>query len=236
MNYFQVAIGEAAARAKAQIREAALESSGLAECERRCQKIRKRLDQELGLIQQAAGAARRPLAASAPSRSKSLPKSFTAKLVKVLQAAPWQGTGGTSMKKSFNLQITKSVPAKNLVFRWASVGSKGPMGAREMVFDRQNDAIDIEALADGVHEYVKSGRHAGGDMHVKKGCGRLVASIVLDDEIQEALGIDCRQTGWFVGFELDPATFAAVKAGERSAFSISGSALRVPYETWAKEA
>jgi hypothetical protein len=140
------------------------------------------------------------------------------------------------MRKSFEFRVAKTIPEKRLVFGWASVVAKGSIGAREMVFDRQDDAIDIEALADAVHEYVKSGRHGGGDMHLKKGCARLVASVVLDDAIQRALGIDCGQTGWFVGFELDLDTYALVKSGQRSAFSISGSAIRVPYETWAKEA
>jgi hypothetical protein len=135
------------------------------------------------------------------------------------------------MRKSFEFTIAKAIPEKRIVAGWCSVVAEGPMGKRNLVVDRQNDAIDIDALSDAVHDWVKSGKHHGGDMHVRKGTSKLVGSLVLDDDVQKALQIDCGRTGWFAMFELDPETFAKVKAGERIGFSIAGSAVREPLET-----
>lgn len=88
--------------------------------------------------------------------------------------------------------------------------------------------IDPAELESAAAEFVKSERR-GGEMHSGPAPSELIASVVLTDEIQKALGIPAGVVpqAWFVGFEVPPETFAKVKQGSRLMFSIEGSAQKV---------
>jgi hypothetical protein len=131
----------------------------------------------------------------------------------------------------FTVKVTKVDRPKRQVFGWASIVTKNGVP----VVDLQGDVIPIHELEDAVHEYVLSSRSAG-DMHIRKGCGRLIASLVFTSEVQTALGIDLGFEGWFCGYQIsDDMLWSAIKRGERSAFSIEGTAVPIPLSKY-KEA
>lgn len=121
--------------------------------------------------------------------------------------------------------ITKLDEDQNLVYGWASVAidSQGVP-----VTDREGDRITVRELEKAAHEFVKNYREAN-EQHTGPKIGELVVSLVTTPDVQKALGMpDGSAVGWFVGFELAPETFAKVKSGEYGAFSIEGTAKRIP--------
>lgn len=125
--------------------------------------------------------------------------------------------------------ITKTNDERRQVFGWANVSIT--KDGRELV-DLHGDVIAPDELEKASYVFVKEYR-AAGEMHdrgaVKGQIGTLIASLVFTPEINKALGLaaDAVQTGWFVGFELDAASFEKVKSGEYKMFSIQGSAYAV---------
>ena len=75
------------------------------------------------------------------------------------------------------------------------------------------------------------------EMHTQITKGHVVESLVVTPEKLEALGLPAGslQTGWWVGFKVDPVTFAKVQSGEFQMFSIEGTAQRVEVEKYSPD-
>ncbi len=134
-------------------------------------------------------------------------------------------------KQSFSVpvKVVKSDEVKNLVFGWASVAFT-PDG--KQIIDKQGHAIDIEDLEDTAYAFTVNG-HGSGDMHSSEGFGELVESMVLTKEKAELMGIPPGTTpeGWWVGFRVPPEYHEQVRSGERTMFSIEGTAKLEPFDS-----
>lgn len=131
-------------------------------------------------------------------------------------------------ENKFNIQceINKVDEDKHLVFAWASVIEKDG----KVLVDHQGDTISEEELEKAAYDYVLNSRD-GGFMHIKKGIGTLVESIVFTKQKQEALGIDLGQVGWFVGFVInDESVWEGIKKGDYPMLSIGGRGIREKIE------
>jgi hypothetical protein len=118
-------------------------------------------------------------------------------------------------------RIAKIDPDQRLVFGWASIVSRDG----ELIVDKQGDSIPLSELEDAAYAYVMRSRDMS-EMHLRKGIGRLVESVVLSREKQRALGFDLGFEGWWVGFKCnDPDVWARIKSGDLGEFSIGGRAL-----------
>jgi cation transport regulator ChaB len=133
------------------------------------------------------------------------------------------------------VHVAKVDEDRRLVFGFFSINKVGG----DLVEDLQGDLIETDTLEGAAYDFVLNAR-VGGEGHVRKGVARLVESVVLTYEKQEAirkcltgLGIraelDLGCEGWFGGFYVDDDdVWAAVKGGEYPAFSIGGSGKRSP--------
>lgn len=128
---------------------------------------------------------------------------------------------------SADVEIAKADEYENLVFGWASVAFTKD---GTQVLDRQGHAIDVEDLESAAYDFTIGG-HGTGDMHQSEGFGELVESMVFTDEKIELLGLDpgSIEKGWWVGFKVPPAYHEQVRSGERTMFSIEGTAKLEPY-------
>lgn len=140
-------------------------------------------------------------------------------------------TAWAAVKKSdgddfeIGFDLVKSDPEQQLLFGWASVSSIGG----EMVIDKQDDIIPVEEIEKAAYEFVLFSREMG-DMHEKRGVGRMVESCVFTPE-KAALGITAKNEtgenvmGWWVGFKVaDDRVWTDHKAGKRPELSIGGRA------------
>ena len=106
------------------------------------------------------------------------------------------------MDKLTNISFGKSDAFKKAdeslmtIFGWASVVKV----AGEPVVDLQGDVIEEAELHKAVHEFMANSRD-GLVMHqgIKK--AEVVESIVFTKGLQDALGIDLGQEGWFIGMK-----------------------------------
>jgi hypothetical protein len=129
--------------------------------------------------------------------------------------------------KRFEIEATfhvaKADPDRHEIFGWASVVEEN--GA--LIVDKQGDVIMPADLEKAAYDYVLHARDHG-FMHLEKGTGRLIESMVFTREKQAALGVDLGQVGWWVGFHIDdPDVWAAHKRGDLPEFSIGGRGKRV---------
>lgn len=123
------------------------------------------------------------------------------------------------MDFTHTLQITKINPELQIVWGWAYVTEEDG----ETVVDHSAQIIETMEAQKMAHGFVSKSR-VGGVMHESKG-GEIVDSIFLTKEIQEAMNVDAKKVGWFIGYHVkDKATWERVKSGELSAFSIAGTA------------
>jgi hypothetical protein len=130
---------------------------------------------------------------------------------------------GEMVELELTTEIIKLDDSKHHVWGWASV-IESPTGTT--VVDHQGDTISSEELKSMAWNYLNSCRDAG-EMHIRKGVGHLVDSIVFTKELQGALGIDLGKVGWFVGFEItDPKVWKRVKEGELRSLSVHGKGIR----------
>lgn len=121
-------------------------------------------------------------------------------------------------------ELAKVDAPEGLVFGWASVIEEGG----EPVTDSQGDVIAPEEMEKAAYGFVLNARVAG-DMHLRKGVGRLVESIAFTAEKQAALGIDLGKVGHWVGFKIDcPDVLEKVRDGTYAALSIGGRGIRTP--------
>jgi len=124
------------------------------------------------------------------------------------------------------LTIKKADADKQLIFGWASVVMKG----ENYIVDKQGDIIPIDELENAVINYMLDSRQHG-EMHARKGTGKLVMSFLTTPEYMKAFGLkqDDDLVGWIAGYKIeDPELWARHKAGELPEFSIGGAA--VPFE------
>lgn len=123
-----------------------------------------------------------------------------------------------------NAEINKADDDKRLVYAWASVVTKNG----EPVTDHQDDVISVEDLEEAAHGFMMNSRESG-EMHIKTtGIGKVVESMVFTKQMQDALGIDLGQEGWFVVMKIDDdEAWAKVKDGTYKMLSIGGKATRV---------
>ncbi len=130
------------------------------------------------------------------------------------------------MDWQIDIDIIKQNDDEQVAFGWLSV-VEDKQG--NVIVDSQGDVIEPEELEKAAYEFVLTSRKAG-DMHKRtEGIGRLVESCVFTKEKQEALGIPegVLPIGWFVGFKVDDKkTWAKIKKGEYTAFSIAGRGKR----------
>lgn len=129
-----------------------------------------------------------------------------------------------------SIRITKVDPDQMLIFGWASV----VMRDGKDVVDKQDDRISVEDIEKAAYDFVLYSRQHG-DMHFRKGTGRMVESMVFTPEKAEKglIGLDPETGeqlfGWFTGWKIDePSVWAAHKRGERPELSIGGKGERVP--------
>lgn len=126
----------------------------------------------------------------------------------------------------FDVPISKIDPEQRIAFGWASVAITK---SGEVVIDRQQDMIDsIGELEVAVYDYVENSRDAG-EMHLRKGIGALVESIVFTPEKIAALGLPPNSVpqGWWTGYRInDQAVWDGVKDGTYPMLSVHGVAKR----------
>lgn len=127
-------------------------------------------------------------------------------------------------KNKFNLRsnIEKVDDDERMVFGWFSVIEEGG----ECVVDKQGDIITEDDIEKAAYDFVLNARIAG-DMHIRKGVGQLVESMVFTKAKQEALGIDLKKVGWWGGFYIsDDTVWKSIKNGDMPMFSIGGRGTR----------
>lgn len=133
------------------------------------------------------------------------------------------------MIKKSKFEILKKDDDQHLVFGWASV-AKTKDG--QVITDYQGDIIEPEELEKAAYDFVLNSRLTGeGHDPSLREKGRLVESIVMTKEKQQALGIpeNTVPEGWFVGFHIDDAdTWNKIKKGNYLMFSIEGQGERIP--------
>jgi hypothetical protein len=144
---------------------------------------------------------------------------------------------GGSKDMSDKVNVVKVAEDQRLVFGFFSINKVGD----QLVEDLQGDLIETDTLEKAAYDFVLNARVAG-EEHIRKNVGRLVESIMLTYEKQQAIekclaaqGIeaifDLGCEGWFGGFKVDDdEVWAAVKKGDYPAFSIGGSGQRVPLD------
>ncbi len=138
--------------------------------------------------------------------------------------------GEQSMTKSTILKVDDD---RRMVWGWASVATIGKV----LVEDHQQDVITADDLQETAHDFMMNHR-VNARMHKRRSddhevtqTGAVVDSVMFTKDLQDALGIDLGMEAWLVGVKVtDEDTWAAVKSGELRAFSIGGSAERVPLE------
>jgi hypothetical protein len=130
-------------------------------------------------------------------------------------------------KQAGPFTIRKAVEDKMQVFGWASISET--TDGKE-ISDWEGDMIAPEDLEKAAYSYVLNFRDAG-ERHDpdKRKKGKLIESVVLTAEKQQAIGIPAGSVpiGWWVGFQItDPETWAKIKSGEFRMFSIEGTGKR----------
>jgi len=125
------------------------------------------------------------------------------------------------MGKNLEGQILKVDEEQRIIYGWASVATfKG-----EALVDRQGDIIGMDTLEKAVNEFMEHVR-VGKTMHVGEQTGVVIHSMPVSKQICDALGFQCDQEGWIVGYKVyDDEVWKMVKSGELRAFSIGGRAV-----------
>lgn len=132
---------------------------------------------------------------------------------------------GVTTQVTFTLDIAKAAAEQQVVFGWGSVAVTK---TGETVVDSQGHTIDIAELELAAYRHVIEAR-AQGVEHQGDAIGTMVESLVVTPDKLDALGLagDALPLGWWVGYQVDDATWARVKSGELRALSIQGTAEEV---------
>ncbi len=124
------------------------------------------------------------------------------------------------------LKIVKTDDSQQLVFGWANVAVAVD---GQPVVDLQDDIMPPAELEKAAYGFVLDYR-ATGVMHKGGAIGTLIESFMVTPSKLDVMGLakDAIQPRWWVGFKIhDAETFAKVKRGELSMFSIQGRADRI---------
>lgn len=114
--------------------------------------------------------------------------------------------------------ITKVDPEQRIVWGWAYVSELDG----KPVVDHSGDVVDSADVQKAAHGFVTESR-AGNVMHTTARAGEIVDSLFFSKAVQDALGIDLKRVGWFIGFKVtDAEAWQGVQAGTYKAFSIEG--------------
>jgi len=123
--------------------------------------------------------------------------------------------------------IIKADPAQQIVYGWGNVS----IADGDLVTDLQGDQIEPADLERAVTDFMLHSRESG-VMHEGEPVGDVVASLVTTPDVMKAFFGDEVKTvpvGWMLGVKVrNKAIFRRVVAGELKAFSIQGTADRVP--------
>jgi hypothetical protein len=123
-------------------------------------------------------------------------------------------------------EVSKVDEDKRLAFGWASIAYL-PDGT--LVDDKQGDVLDdVEEVEKSAYDFVVDCRD-GGEMHIRKGIGTLVESMVFTPEKIQAMGIPegTVPLGWWVGFRVaDDDVWDRIKKGQYRMFSVHGRGTR----------
>ena len=130
-------------------------------------------------------------------------------------------------------KILKLNDEKQIIYGWANVNTQDGT----LVIDSQGDRISDEELTKAAHDFMEDSRK-GGFMHLPGiQTGNVVESVVLTKNLQDALGIVCKDkdgrqiTGWFIGYHvINKKLWEHVKAGDFREFSIGGEGVRANAE------
>ena len=125
-------------------------------------------------------------------------------------------------KVGFQFEVLRKDEASHRVYGWFSIARDK---AGKTLVDKQGDVIEVADLEDAAAEFVKEWRQ-GGEQHQGGAPNKLIASIVLSREVQNAMGIPAGilPEGWFGAFEVGKDAFAKLAKGELLMFSIEGEA------------
>lgn len=122
--------------------------------------------------------------------------------------------------------VLKRDDEQRIVWGWASVTTE----RGTPVVDTQGDIISTEVMQKAAHRFMVG--RVSKSMHRGRQTGEVVDSIMFTAELQKALGIDLGREGWFVGVKVhDDATWAKVKDGTFTGFSIGGKGIRTEVES-----
>lgn len=124
------------------------------------------------------------------------------------------------------IQITKSIADKQLVFGWASVAL---LKNGEIPLDWAGDIIPTDELENMAYNFVQFYGQTG-EQHKGEAFGKVIESMVFTPEKMQLLGIpeNTVHIGWWIGFYIpDPEIFEKVKNGTYKMFSIQGTAKRI---------
>ena len=126
----------------------------------------------------------------------------------------------TTEMKSYG-EITKLDDDERIVYGYASVVThKG-----KLIVDRQGDMIEPGTMEKAATEFMLGARN-GMTMHKGEPTTTIVHSMPFTKEIQDAFGITSDYEGWMIAVKVhDEETWARVKAGEFTGFSIGGQAI-----------
>ena len=122
----------------------------------------------------------------------------------------------------FQFEVIRKDAASHRVFGWFSIAKDK---AGRLLVDKHGDVIEVADLEDAAAEFVREYRQ-GGEEHQGGAPNKLIASIVLSREVQDAMGIPpgILPEGWFGAFEIGEAAFSKLAKGELLMFSIEGEA------------
>ena len=152
-------------------------------------------------------------------------RAFATAWAAVRRAGYERGEDGRWHRVEKRFEIAKINEDERLVFGWASVAVDVD---GKLVVDRQDDVIPPEELEKAAYRAMEA-RFEAGEMHVRKGIGNIVESVVFTPQKLEAMGLekDALPVGWWIGVRVtDDEVWKAVKKGEYRAFSIHGKAIR----------
>lgn len=134
----------------------------------------------------------------------------------------------TRLSAEGDLAVCKLDVEERNVFGWAYV-SHAPDGT--ILPDHSGEAVEkAQELEAAAYDFVLKSRVGGAD-HVGEATSEMIESVVFTEAKIEKMGLPTGlvPTGWWVGFHVnDDDLWKSVKAGERPAFSIEGSAVREP--------
>jgi hypothetical protein len=118
--------------------------------------------------------------------------------------------------------ITKVDEEERIVYGYASVVThKG-----KLIVDRQGDMIEPETMEKAATEFMLGARN-GLTMHKGEPTTTIVHSMPFTKQIQESFDMTSDYEGWMIAVKVhDDETWARVKSGEFTGFSIGGQAVK----------